>query len=76
MNITRTIILILGIVVAVLLTLNSGLVGEVPTLTSGLPQLFADAQIEDHNEPGRIEQVKSAMIAGKNLYQYAVEIFY
>lgn len=72
-SISRTIILLLGIAVAILLTLNSGVIGDMPTLTSGFPRFFAENQPDDFSTMEKVEQAKSMIIAGKNLYQQAAD---
>jgi hypothetical protein len=65
-NMTRTLLLILGIVVAALLTLNSGLIGDASSFLSTFRP--NTALIEDNQQPDRIEQLKVIISAGKTFF--------
>ena len=65
-NVTRTLLLILGIVVAVLLTLNSGLLGDASSFLSTFKP--STALIEENQQPDRLEQLKVIVSAGKSFF--------
>lgn len=63
-NTTRTLLLILGIVVALLLTFSSGLLGDA---SSSLPIFrHSTALMEENQQPDRIEQLKMIFSASKS----------
>jgi hypothetical protein len=72
-NMTRTIILILGIIVALLLTFNSGLIGDSSTFTSSFQRLFADTRVGSSQFPDQLQKVKYYIQAGKNVYDFTID---
>lgn len=66
-NLTKTLLIILGIVVAVLLTFNSGMIGETSALTGGFR--FFTTEAEATTSVDRIEQMKQMISMGRDLYQ-------
>ena len=66
-NLTRTLLLILGIVVALLLSINSGLFGEVTSFLTSF-QIFT-AETQEDLQPDRLEQFKQVVAIGQNIYQ-------
>ena len=75
-NLTRTILLVLGILVAILLTLTSGLIGEVPTLTSGFPDLLAFADQGETTEIDSLQLIRQFVKAGVNIFQHISELIH
>jgi hypothetical protein len=71
-NLTKTLLIILGIVVAVLLTLNSGMMGDAASLTSGFQFLTADNL--ETSQSVRIDQLQHIVTVGKEIYQHVSEI--
>jgi hypothetical protein len=65
-NLTRTLLIILGIMVALLLTFNSGLIGESASLSSGFRIFMTKA--ETVSTTSQIEQMKHLVAFGKDIY--------
>jgi hypothetical protein len=71
-NVTKTLLIILGIVVAVLLTLNSSMMGDAASLTSGFDLTTADNT--DLSHPDRLEQLQQIVTVSKDIYYRVSEL--